>query len=235
MSQVPEMAFGPVSQADVETRAAFISKTYYHVLGAIGAFTGIEIFFFKSGMAESITKALVGSAGSWLIVLGAFMLVGWLASRIAHVAESMVAQYAALTAYVVAEAVIFAPLLFIADRYAKGGTIESAASVTLIGFVALTAIAFITRKDFSALRGLLIWGGVIALLLIVGGAIFGFQLGLYFSVGMVALAGASILYDTSNIIHHYPQDRYVGASLQLFASVTLLFWYVLRIYLSSRD
>ena len=69
---------------------------------------------------------------------------------------------------------------------------------------------------------------------IFGGLIFGFQLGLFFSVAMVAFAGAAILYDTSNVLHHYPEDRYVAASLQLFTSVALLFWYVLRIFL-SRD
>ena len=51
---------------------------------------------------------------------------------------------------------------------------------------------------------------------------------------MVALAGASILYDTSNVLHHYPEDRYVGAALQLFASVAMMLWYVLRIFLSRR-
>ena len=46
---------------------------------------------------------------------------------------------------------------------------------------------------------------------------------------------AAILYDTSNVLHHFPEDRYVGAALQLFASVALMFWYVLRLFMSSRD
>ena len=102
------------------------------------------------------------------------------------------------------------------------------------GFGALTAVAFVTRKDFSFLGALLRWGFVIALVLIVAAVIFGFNLGTYFSVAMIALAGAAILYDTSNILHHYPSDRYVGASLELFASVALMFWYVLRLFM-SRD
>jgi FtsH-binding integral membrane protein len=69
---------------------------------------------------------------------------------------------------------------------------------------------------------------------IVAGIVFGFHLGTWFSVAMVGLAGAAILYDTSNILHHYPDDRYVGAALELFASVALMFWYVLRIFI-SRD
>jgi FtsH-binding integral membrane protein len=51
---------------------------------------------------------------------------------------------------------------------------------------------------------------------------------------MVALAGGAILYDTSNVLHHYPEDRYVAAALELFASVALMLWYVLRLFLSRR-
>jgi hypothetical protein len=133
----------------------------------------------------------------------------------------------------VAEAIIFVPLLFIANHFAPG-VITSAVAVTFLGFTGLSLVAFFTRKDFSFLRGILCWGGIVALVLIGAGAIFGFQLGTYFSVAMVALAGGAILYDTSNILHHYPEDRYVAAALELFASVALMFWYVLRLFLSSR-
>ena len=75
---------------------------------------------------------------------------------------------------------------------------------------------------------------VLALVAIVAGVIFGFNLGTWFSVGMVGLAGAAILYDTSNIIRRFPEDKHVGAALQLFASVALMFWYVLSLFL-SRD
>jgi FtsH-binding integral membrane protein len=221
----------PVSDADVDTRAAFILRTYLHVFGAMLLFTGIEIALFTSGVAEPIAMAMLSVP--WILVLGGFIVVGWLATRAAHTVESPGLQYLALTGFVAAEALIFVPLLWIANMHAEG-IIESAALVTLMGFVGLTMIAFVTRKDFSFLRGILFWGGICALLLIVGGAIFGFHLGLYFSIAMVALAGGSILYDTSNILHHYPENRHVGASLELFASVALLFWYVLRIFLSRR-
>jgi FtsH-binding integral membrane protein len=95
----------------------------------------------------------------------------------------------------------------------------------------LSAVAFTTRKDFSFLGALLRWIGFGVLLLIVASLIFGFNLGTWFSVGMIVFAGGAILYDTSNIIHQYPEDRHVAASLQLFASVMLLFWYVLRLFL----
>ena len=221
----------PVIELDGQSRGRFISRTYNHLFTAIVAFTLIEIALFKSGLAESIARAMLGT--SWLLVLGGFVLVSWLARGVAHRAQSQAAQYAALAGYVLAQAIIFVPLLFVADKYAPGA-ITSAAAITLVAFAALTMVVFWTRKDFSFLRGILMWGGIVALALIVGGAIFGFQLGTYFSVGMVALAGAAILYDTSNVLHHYPEDRYVAAALELFASVALMMWYVLRLLMSRR-
>lgn len=221
----------PVASLGVDARAGFIVRTYQHLLGAILAFVAIEVFLFSTGIAETMAQVML--SGSWLIVLGAFILVSWIASRVAYTSQSKAAQYAALGGYILAQAIIFVPMLYMAQAIGDG-IISSAAFVTLVGFGALTAVAFITRKDFSFLRGLMTWGGFAALGLIVAGAVFGFHLGTYFTVGMIAFAGAAILYDTSNVLHHFPEDRYVGASLALFASVALLFWYVLRLFL-SRD
>jgi uncharacterized protein len=222
-----ELGFRPVSEADVDTRAKFILKTYSHLLGAVSAFTALEVFFFMSGLAEPIARAM---SGLWLVVLGGFLLVSWIATSAAHKAVSPVAQYAALAAYVLVESIIFVPLLFVANLQAPG-VIASAGAVTAIGFMGLTAIAFTTRKDFSFLGALLRWVGFAALLAIVAGLIFGFELGTWFSVGMIVFAGGAILYDTSNVIHHYPEDRHVAASLQLFAGVMLMLWYVIRLFM----
>jgi hypothetical protein len=215
----------------VGTRVHFITRTYNHLFGAVVGFTLIEIILFQSGLADSMARAMLGV--NWLFVLGGFILVSWIASRSAHTAKSLGTQYAALIAFVIAEAIIFVPLLYIANTYAPGA-IQSAATLTLAGFAGLTGIAFWTRKDFSFLGAVLRWAGILALLAIVGGVLFGFTLGMFFSLLMVALAGAAILYDTSNIIHHFPDDRYVAAALQLFASVAMMFWYLLRIF-TSRD
>jgi FtsH-binding integral membrane protein len=134
---------------------------------------------------------------------------------------------------VAAEAILFVPLLYIVEAMAPG-TIRSAVLATLLGFAGLTGVAFITRKDFSFVRGLLLWGGVVALVAIVAATLFGLELGTWFSMGMIAFAGVAILYDTSNVIHHFPEDRYVAAALELFASVALMFWYILRLF-SSRN
>lgn len=230
--QPPGAVYGQGVQGAVDRREKFIVRTYNTLFLAILAFAGIEIALFKSGLAERIAQAMMGT--SWLLVLGGFMVVSWLASRFANSADGLGKQVAGLALFVVAEAIIFVPLLFIANAYAPGA-IQSAALVTMAGFGGLTGIAFWTRKDFSFLGGILRWAFIVALVLIVAGVLFGFELGTFFSVGMVGLAGAAILYDTSNVLHHFPEDRYVAAALQLFASVALMFWYVLRIFISSRD
>lgn len=230
----PTYGYGDYARGldSVDERARFITRTYNHLFGAIVAFALIEIALFKTGMAETIARSMMGV--SWLLVLGGFMVVGWIASRAANSARSLGAQYAGLAAYVVVEALIFVPLLYMAEMTAPG-VISSAALVTFIGFAGLTGIAFYTRKDFSFLRGILMMGGVGALALIAASILFGFQLGVFFSVAMVVFAAGAILYDTSNVIHHFPEDRYVGAALQLFASAALMFWYVIRLFLASRD
>jgi len=220
----------PAIQEIPETRQKFINKTYFHLLGAILFLVAIEAFLFKSGYAESIARALTGV--NWLIVLGAFMVVGWMASHVAHTKMSIGAQYASLGGFVIAKAIILVPMLYMAMQI-NPGIIESAATVTLLGFGVLTAIVFFTGKDFSFLRSLLFWIGGAALIAIIASVLFGMHLGTWFSVGMVAFAGAAVLYDTSNVFKHYSEDRYVAAALELFSSVSLMFWYVLRIFLSQ--
>ena len=220
----------PVSSLGVDDRSNFIWKCYAHVVGAILAFAAIEMYLFQSGVAQAIAQPMLDK---WWLVLGAFILAGMGATHLAHRIESKNVQYAAFAGFIVAEALIFAPLLYVAMAM-NPGMIESAAGVTVLGALGLVAVAMITRKDFSFLRGMLIWVGMLALVGIFSSFIFGFQLGTWFSVAMIGFAGAAVLYDTSNIMHHYPQDRYVAASMALFASIAMMFWYVLRLFM-SRD
>lgn len=231
MSTASPATFGrPVASVAVSARAQFIMRTYGHLFAAILAFAAFEVFLFSSGYSDTINSFFQGSP---LFIFGGFMALGMLGSSLASPHRALSTQYLALSGYVVGEGILFTPLLTMANKFAPGA-IESAALVTLVGFAGLTAVAFTTRKDFSFLGSILRWAVMLAITLIIASMVFGFSLGTIFSVGMVGVAGAFILYDTSNVLHRHTTDSYVAASLQLFASVSTMFWYVLRIFM-SRD
>jgi len=218
----------PVSELSAEDRSTFIWRCYAHVVGAILVFAGIEAYLLQSGIAESIA---IFAGQSPFIMLGAFMLVGWGGTHLAHRLKSIQVQYAVFAVFIFVYAVVFSPMLLMATLYAPG-VIDSAAGVTILASVGLIATVMITRKDFSFLRGILVWAFMLAIVAIIGSMIFGFNLGTWFSVAMIGFAGAAILYDTSNIMHHYPQDRYVAASMALFSSIAIMFLYILRLFMS---
>lgn len=233
---VYETTFGNDSAANAlpEQRAKFIRKTYLHLAAAILAFIGLEFFLFASGAAPAIASTMLGGRFSWFIVLAAFMGISFLASWWANSQTSKAMQYLGLALYVVAEAVIFVPIMFIAANFAGGEVIAKAGIVTLGLFLGITSVVFLTRTDFSFLGPIIAIGGFVALGFIVASLIFGFSLGSIFAFVMVAFAGTAILYETSNVLHRYNTNQHVAASLTLFAAIALLFWYILSIF-SSRD
>jgi FtsH-binding integral membrane protein len=220
-----------VAQEQPQARAEFIRKTYAHLAGAVGAFIAIETLLVQSGLAEKLAQAMTGGF-TWLAVLAGFSLLGWFSRGLASRADSISLQYGGLALYVVAEALLFAPLIYIASNMSDASVIPTAGILTVLMFVGLTTVALTTGKDFTFLGGALKIGGFVALGAIVCSVIFKFQLGVLFSVLMVGFAMAAILYDTSKIMNNFSKDQYVAAALELFASVALLFWYVLRIVMS---
>lgn len=219
--------------SDVE-KASFYKKTYLHVALSILAFIGVETILLKTIPAELIAM-MFSQRYIWLLIIGVFWLASVLASKWS-LSQSKSTQYMGLGFYILLEAIIFLPLLFIATNM-TGGTnvIFQAATLTIAMFAGISAVAFTSKRDFSFLRNIIVIGGFISIGLIVGGMIFGFNLGLWFSVGMVILASATILYQTSKLKDSYGTNQYVGAALQLFASIMLLFWYILSILMNRRS
>ncbi len=233
MNEIQNPVF--ISALSDEHRVAFYRKTYTHLALAVLLFLVVETIFFQ--ITPLLEFALSLTQGwTWLLLLGGFMLITNYAEKMAISNHDTKKQYLALLIYVIAEAFIFILLIFMAMAVAEGGAfniLNQAAILTLALFTGLSAVVLLTKKDFSFLRPILAIGFFIALGLIVAGTLFGFNLGLWFSVGMVVLASGSILYQTSNMVHKYSEDQYVAASLGLFASLMLLFWYILSIL--SRD
>ncbi len=236
-SSPAEYGIDPFAAAAAESdRVAFIRNTYLHLAGAVFAFVMIELIVFNifSAQIAQISGAMMGSQISWLIVLGVFMAVSYISESWARSSTSVGMQYAGLGLFVVAEAIIMIPLLHIANQFAPG-SIMSAAVVTTTIFGGLTAVVFITKADFSFMRYGLYLLGIAAMAALAVSLIGGFNmLGAWFTWAMILLSSGYILYHTSNIIHQYRTDQHVAAALSLFSSLALLFWYILRLFM-SRD
>ena len=220
------------AQALPKERIGFIRRTYAYLTGTIFLCVAMMGLFINSPFFEPVMTFMVST--SWLVVLALFIGFSWLGDWMAHRVESKGLQYIGLLVGVGAYAVIFSYLMLMSGAFSPDYGVDSsvlvqAMALTLVTFGALTAVVFITKKDFSVLRTGLIIMTVLALGAIVAGTLFGFTLGLGFAVAMVGFCSAIIVYQTSNILHHYPTDRHVGASLALFSSIGMLFWYLFMI------
>lgn len=225
----------PVVQEVDTAQATFIRKTYMHVALAVLLFVLVESLLLKTPFMIGIAETLIMSQWMFFGVMIAFIFVinyleGW-----ALKSQDKQQQYLALIGVVVVEALLFLPLIYLAIAQTGGSlaVVNQAALMTLFLFSGLTAIVFITGKDFSFLRSIVAMGGFLAIGLIVVGMIFGFNLGLWFSFAMVGLTAAAILYQTSNMMLHCHKEQYIGASIGLFASLMTMFWYILQIFMSG--
>lgn len=226
-----------VASAQPDTRRDFIHKTYQTLGLAIAGFIGLEALLLKTpGLAETSLQLMMGSSFSWIVVLGLFMVVSNVANKWAQDNAEPGKATLGLVLYVAAEAILFLPLLTIASHMVDGPQlILKAGFMTAITFFGLTLSVLFTKAELTFLSSFLRVGFFAAFGLIVVALIFGLSLGTWFSAGMVLLAGGSIAYQTSQMVHHYRPGQHIAAALGLFASVALLFWYVLRIFMGSRD
>ncbi len=221
----------PVGLQGEAVRSAFMSRVYTRLVAGIVAFVLIEAYLFATGLAVAIMEFVLGT--SWLLILGGFMIVSWLANSVALKAATPGSQWGGYLLLVAANAVIFAPLLVLAELQVPG-VIVAAGQYAIGAFIVLSVIAVRSARDFTWIGASLRWFAMLALAAIVLSVLFGFQLGTWFSLGMIGFAGAAILHDTQTILRDMPPGRETVAAMTLFSGLALMFWYLIRFFADRR-
>lgn len=223
----------PVAAAPAGERARFVGRAYAHLAAAIAAFAVVEWRLLQWRPAREIAARMT-EGYNWLLVMAAFVVVSGVADRWARSGGGAGHQYLGLGLAVLAQAVLFLPLLLGVAAQGGGGVLPAAGGITVALVAGLTAVAATTRGDFSFLRPVLTVGGLLSLGIIVAGILLGFSLGLGFAAAMVALGAAAVLSNTAGVLRGFRTDQPVAAALALFGSIALLFWWVVRIVGSPR-
>ena len=143
----------PVGNLTEDRKVAFYKKTYTHLALAVLLFVVVEWAFFQSEAIVNFAFSMT-QGWKWLLMLGGFMFATNYAEKMALNNHNINQQYAGLILYVVAEAFIFIPLIGMAMMIAASGgdnILNQAAILTLSLFTGLSAVAILTKKDFSFL------------------------------------------------------------------------------------
>lgn len=233
MSSIGQFGHTAAADAPLDLRLGFLRRTYAHIAGAVALFILLSTLVYSMGFGEAMIRAMGNSRGIGLLLIGGFVVLGWLSRALTQSEAGIGIQYAGFALYVVLETVIFAPILYVAATY-DPTALTSAAIVSGLTFGGLTAYVLTTKKDFSFMGPVLFGGFMLALGAIICGALFGFELGIWFSVIMVGLAVGAILFSTSKALLTYRTDQHVAAATELFAALATLFYYVLRLFLQMR-
>ncbi|HZJ66611.1 MAG TPA: Bax inhibitor-1 family protein [Kofleriaceae bacterium] len=227
---------GAVATLGVSDRVAFLRKTYGLLGGALVAWAGLTyvIFRYATEFSFSWSKWALSGRFNWFIVIALFMATGWVAEKLARSGASRGVQLLGLGIEVGAWSMLLQPILWVLFlKFAGTNTdplkiLGEAVVITMAIFIGLTATVFLTKKDFSFMRGALAIGTFAALGVILASMIFGFQLGAVFCGAMILLMAGYILFQTSIIMKEFPPTHHVAAALLLFGTVATLFWYVLQ-------
>ena len=216
-----------VSQTSVETRLNFIRKTYVlFLMGILTAVVAGAICLKVPSVNRAVLSMLQMPLLFIVLVIGA-SIGAQAVSRI----EGL--NYVALFGFTGLIGLLFAPII---GLYAPS-VVGQAGFLTVVIFGSLTAYAFISRKDFSYLGGMLFIG---LISLILGGLANAF----FFKSGAasylmawitVLIFSGFVLYDTSQIINRYDERGYCSAALALFLDFLNIFMALLRILGGNRN
>jgi FtsH-binding integral membrane protein len=230
-SAVPEHSYlNVVAMEDAQTQKAFLTKTYLHLLLAIGLFVGSLLTIF------TVKPILMAIFWVWflpfapMIMMIALIGVSAIATSLARTSTNKTLHYVGLVAYSVMEVVFVTPMIYMFLVRGQGADIVTASWMTLAIFGCMTATVFVVKPDLGFLGKFLAFASISSIVVVLGAIVFGFTLGTWFTMAMIVLACGYILYETSSMTKIYNKNQYVACALSLFASIVMLFWYILRLF-----
>jgi FtsH-binding integral membrane protein len=253
---------GAVATLGVSDRVSFLRKTYAHLgvsLLAFAALTGL-LFKYAPGLTWKLSTLFGTSVMAMIGLVVVLVLMMYGAQWLARNENSRGLQYAGLALGIALQTFLLLPLIWVLMIKFSGTPmavhLESihyngypvaalqgsaltilmqAVVITLAIFVGLSLVVFITKKDFSFMRGALVICSFALLGVALASILFGFTLGALFSGFVILLMAGYILYETSAIMKDFPPTMYVAAALMLFTTVATLFWHVLRVLIALRS
>ncbi|HEY0080144.1 MAG TPA: Bax inhibitor-1/YccA family protein [Pyrinomonadaceae bacterium] len=214
------------AQATVAERMSFVRKVYALFFAAT--------LFAIGGVALGLSfEPLLAFAFEhpWIMLFA--MLGGVMgAQAVRHVPG---VNLAALFGFTTLTGIVISPLMYVV-RQTNPDSITQAGLLTVGIFGGLTAYVFISKRDFSFMRGMLVTGLIVIILaglvniFLVGSGAFGFAI----AAATLLLFSGFVLYDTSNIIRRYPTNEYVAGALSLYLDAFNIFLALIRILNAGR-
>ena len=228
--------------------AVFVRKTYgllafSLVLGAVACAAMMAVMPTREVLLRSGQLARVPDFprwGLWLLWGGSvvFSLVGNMARSGSRQGEFSVKGLVGLVGMVLCTGAMLGPTIGTFVGLGMASTVAAAAVTTALTFTALTAVVFLTGKDFGFLGKILFVAMIAFLVAWFVGAFFvhsaGFQWWLA-AVGALLFCGF-ILFDTSSVVHYYgPDNLVVPAVISLYLDILNLFMLLLYLFAGRRN
>lgn len=200
-------------------RNTFLMLALTMVPTVLGAFVGVQMqFSFMSGSPLM----------SFLLFLGIAFGFMWGIERTKNSGMGVVL----LLGFTFFMGLMLSRILQVALGFSNGASlIAMAAGGTGVIFFSLSAVATVTKKDFSFLGKFLFVGMIVVLLAIVANIFFQIPaLSLTISAVAVLVFSAYILYDISRIVNG-GEDNYISATLSVYLSIYNVFVSLLNLLL----
>lgn len=213
------------AQVSLAERLGFIRKVYaLFFIATLFAVGGVLLGF----MFPPLMALIVSSIWIPLILLFGGVMAAQALRHVPGVNLLVLFGFTTLTGLVVS------PVLWYFSQINPASIVQ--AGVLTVGiFGGLTAYVFISKRDFSFMRGMLVTGLIVVILagilnIFVASSAMGFAV----SAAALLLFSGFVLYDTSNIIRRYPTNEYVAGALSLYLDAFNIFMALLRLLNAGR-